>query len=159
MAARTLAAIAFAAALVLAPHLAAADSSGSSTVTTDPNYVAGVSAAKAGKYQEALNDFTRALQANPKDANTLNMLGYTNRKLGNFPASLDYYQKALAIDPKHRGAHEYLGELYLDMKQPDKAQAELKTLDDLCTFGCDEYDDLKKSITAYNAGQRPASGY
>jgi tetratricopeptide (TPR) repeat protein len=160
MRATAFAAAVLAAALVWVPRWADAhDSGGNSSSSDNSNYAAGLKLAKAGQCQNAIPQFNLALQANSKDANALNMLGFCNRKLGNFPASLDDYNKALAIDPKHRGAHEYLGELYLDMKQPDKAQAELKTLDDLCTFGCEEYDDLKKAITAYNSGHRPAGGY
>jgi tetratricopeptide (TPR) repeat protein len=150
---RLIAVLATVAALALVPRLAAADSIGGSwgAPSNSADYAAGLKAAEAGHYQEAVDRFESALKADPKNANTLNELGYCNRKLGNLPVALDYYNRALAIDPKHRGAHEYLGELYLQMNDPAKAQVELKTLDDLCTFGCEEYDDLKKAITAYNA--------
>ena len=66
-------------------------------------------------------------------------------------AALPHYQKALAIDPKHRGAHEYIGEAYLMVGNVTKAKEHLGQLDKLCFFGCNEYSDLKKSISAYEA--------
>jgi tetratricopeptide (TPR) repeat protein len=67
----------------------------------------------------------------------------------NFDIALDYYQQALAIEPDHRGANEYLGELYLQTGQPEKAEERLKVLDEECFFGCDEYDELEAAIEEY----------
>ncbi len=61
------------------------------------------------------------------------------------------YQKALAIKPDHRGANEYIGELYLETGKPAKARERLKVLDSACFFGCEEYDELKAAIAAYEA--------
>jgi len=55
----------------------------------------------------------------------------------------------LAIDPEHRGANEYLGELYLQTNDLAKAKERLNKLDDICYFGCEEFDDLKSAIAAY----------
>ncbi len=63
-----------------------------------------------------------------------------------------YYDQALTIDPKHKGANEYLGELYLKLGQLEKAEAQLARLDDICTFGCEEYDELKAAIETYKTG-------
>ena len=68
--------------------------------------------------------------------------------------ALDAYQKALAIDPEHLGANEYLGELYLQTGDLAKAKERLETLDDVCIFGCDEFDDLKQAIKAYEASHQ-----
>jgi tetratricopeptide (TPR) repeat protein len=102
-------------------------------------------------YSDAIPHLDAALQENPHDADILNYEGYTHRMVGDYTASLDYYNKALAIDPDHKGVHEYLGELYLQTHQPDKAQAELALLTKMCPSGCDEKDTLTESITKYQA--------
>ena len=84
----------------------------------------------------------------PDSADAWNLLGYAHRKLGMKDKALAYYQKVLGIDKEHRGALEYLGELYLETGQPEQAKAMLKRLDDVCFFGCSEYDDLKKALKA-----------
>ena len=101
------------------------------------------------KYQQAITELDQALVDAPDDADLLNLLAYSNRKLGNFDTALDYYLKALKIDPDHRGANEYLGELYLQLGQPEKAEERLSVLDKECFFGCDEYDELKQAIEEY----------
>jgi len=79
------------------------------------------------------------------------MLGYSYRKLGTFDKSLEQYQMALKIDSNHRSAHEYLGELYLDMNQPASAEKQLQVLKKACPFfgKCVEYDDLKVAIAKH----------
>ena len=57
-----------------------------------------------------------------------------------------YYDKALAMDPSHKGALEYQGELFVTLGQIDKAKANLARLNRICLFGCEEYDDLKAAI-------------
>lgn len=65
-----------------------------------------------------------------------------------------HYNEALRIDPKHRGAHEYIGEAYLMIGNPGKAKDHLKALDGLCFFGCAEYTMLKNAIAEYEAKQK-----
>ena len=82
-----------------------------------------------------------------------NLMGYVARKSS--PPDLDgaerYYLEALRIDPRHRGALEYSGELYLIKGDLPRAEAQLATLDKACTFGCEEYTDLKKAVARYKA--------
>lgn len=92
-----------------------------------------------------LADFTRA---NAGNADGFNLLGYSYRHLKRYDESLAAYNKALAIDPRHRGAHEYIGEAYIQLGQLDKAKEHLDALDKLCVFSCEEYRDLKKSYEA-----------
>jgi len=66
-----------------------------------------------------------------------------------FDEALVNYQKALKIEPEHRGANEYLGELHLQMGRLDKALERLKVLDDDCFFGCEEFDELEEAIEIY----------
>jgi len=103
----------------------------------------------AKQYQQAIDQLEKALAKKPKDADLLNLAAYSHRQLGHYETALDLYQKALAIEPRHRGANEYLGELYLKMGDLEKAQGRLAVLDDACFFGCEEYDDLKAAIEKY----------
>jgi tetratricopeptide (TPR) repeat protein len=101
------------------------------------------------KYADAIPYLNRALQERPNNADVLNYLGYTHRMLGDYPGSLDYYQRALARDPDHKGAHEYLGELYLKMNRLADARAQLAELTRLCSDSCEEKDVLTKAIADY----------
>ena len=104
---------------------------------------------KGEKYQQAITELDEALRDAPNDADLLNLVAYSHRKLGHFEIALENYLKALKIDPEHRGANEYLGELYLQLGQPDKAEERLAVLDKECFFGCEEYDELKQAIEEY----------
>ena len=108
-------------------------------------------AIKDGDYSVAIDKLARLHEENPDDADILNLLGYGFRKTGNFDEARGYYLQALAIEPKHRGANEYLGELYLETEQLDKAEERLAVLDKTCWLGCGEYTDLKESIEKYKA--------
>jgi cytochrome c-type biogenesis protein CcmH/NrfG len=92
-----------------------------------------------------------AVARNPQDADAHNLYAYSMRK-GDKPAMdlvFRHYNEALRLDPKHRAAHEYLGEAYLMAGNVPKAKEHLARLDDLCTFGCEEYTKLKKEVAAY----------
>ena len=96
------------------------------------------------------------------DADWNNLMGYSLRKgaTPDFAAAEKFYNEALRIDPKHRGALEYSGELYLQTGDLPKAEQRLAALDKACTFGCEEYSDLKKAIAQYKAGgSTTSSGY
>lgn len=95
----------------------------------------------------------KAIAANPRNADYHNLYAFTTRKGPDPDMSLVFseYAEALRIDPKHRGAHEYLGEAYLQINDLAKAKVHLAALDKLCTFGCEEYSDLKQSIKQYEA--------
>ncbi|HTF94441.1 MAG TPA: tetratricopeptide repeat protein [Verrucomicrobiae bacterium] len=118
-----------------------------------PNLAAGRQAIKAQDFKAAVKSLTKAVQENPQDADAQTMLGYSYRKLGTFDKSLEHYQMALKIDGNHRSAQEYLGELYLDMKQSANAEKQLKALKKACPlFGkCAEYHDLKEAIDLYKS--------
>ncbi len=127
----------------------AAGSSSSSTKSKTDYYEKGVKAVESANYKKAIFLLKKVVADKPKDADAWNYLGFSNRKLKKFDKALSAYQKALAIDPDHRGANEYLGELYLQTDDLPKARKHLEKLDAICTFGCEEYDDLKAAITAY----------
>ena len=98
--------------------------------------------------QKILRD---AVARNPQDADAHNLYAYSIRKGANPSMDLVFrhYNEALRIDPKHRAAHEYLGEAYLMTGNVPKAKEHLAQLDNLCTFGCEEYTKLKKEVAAY----------
>ena len=103
------------------------------------------------KYDMAISELEKALIESPDDADLLNLLAYSQRKTMRFDDALVNYQKALQIKPKHRGANEYLGELYLQLGQLDKAQERLQVLDKACFFGCEEFDELEEAIEIYRS--------
>ena len=70
------------------------------------------------------------------------------RKSGDYPKALTFYKKALDFDAEHKGAHEYLGELYVETGQLPKAREHLAVLERLCPQGCEEREDLAKAIAA-----------
>src|SRR5256884_5957414 len=96
------------------------------------------------------------------DADWNNLMGYSLRKgaTPDFAGAEKFYNEALRIDPRHRGALEYSGELYLQTGDLAKAEQRLAALDKACRFGCSEYSDLKKAIAQYKAGSgTTSSGY
>ncbi len=102
-----------------------------------------------GDYDVAINKLAQLHENDPDDADVLNLLGYGYRKSGDFDQARGYYLQALAVEPKHRGANEYIGELYLETGHLDKAEERLAVLDDDCWLGCEEYTDLKEAIAEY----------
>ena len=126
----------------------------------DPQYGQGVKAIKAGKFAEAITLLDAVVARDSTNADAYNWLAYATRKNGDPAKAIPIYEKALTLDPKHRGAHEYIGEAYLMLGDVAKAKEHLRLLDSLCTFSCSEYRDLKKSIEAYekNGGKsKPAA--
>jgi len=153
---------------VAAPSLtgwAAGSSSGTSSTTstyssstgtvTSPaqQYAAAKKLVDAQQYQEAIPLLDQLVAENPADADSLNLLGFSHRKLGHEDKALGYYKKALAMMPNHLGANEYLGELYLEMKNLPKAEERLAVLQNACS-NCAEYNELKEKVADYKAKQQ-----
>src|SRR6185503_7646019 len=82
-----------------------------------------------------------------------NLMGYSHRKAKtpDYAAAERYYTEALRIDPKHRGALEYSGELYLQLGDLGKAEERLSLLDKACFLPCEEFNDLKKAVVKFKA--------
>lgn len=99
------------------------------------------------RYSDAIGMLKKYLKSEPKSADAYNYLGFSYRKSGNLKEAFKSYDKALALDPRHLGAHEYLGEAYLLNREPDKARAELAKLKGICG-NCEEYRDLDKAVKA-----------
>ena len=128
--------------------------SGAAAKPEDPQYAAAVKAIKANQYAKAIPLLESVIARDGNSADAYNWLGYATRKNGDPAAAVPLYQKALAIDPKHRGAHEYIGEAYLLLDNLAKAKEHLRTLDSLCFFSCAEYRDLKRAVEAYEKSGR-----
>ena len=115
----------------------------------DADYMNGKEQAYDGNYKAAIVYLEKSIENDPKNADAFNMLGYSNRKLGKNEEAFKYYNEALSLDPRHLGTHEYIGRLYLNLSQPEKAQIHLDKLDSICFSVCDEYATLQKAIKDY----------
>ena len=105
---------------------------------------------KKGKLEKANEKYAKAqellIESNdkkPNNVDTLNYLGFTTRKLGDFEKGEKYYLQGLAIDPNHKGINEYLGELYVATKRHNLA---IERLEVLKGCNCEEYEQLKAVI-------------
>ena len=96
------------------------------------------------RYKKALSLLIISNNKTPSQADTLNYLGFTTRKLGDYAGGEKYYLQGLAIEPNHTGINEYLGELYVVTNRIDLAKERLKVLENC---NCKEYDELKEIIT------------
>ena len=131
--------------------------SSSNTKTTTSNYDKAVKLIKFAKkyekkgkidkankrYKKALELLLKSNKKKPKNADILNYLGFTSRKLGDFKKGEKYYLEGLAIEPGHIGINEYLGELYIATNRVDLAKERLEILKGC---NCEEYKELKEII-------------
>jgi len=124
---------------------------GSYAQTQDPVLAQVVEASRAKDWPRAAEILRGALAKSPDNADYHNLYAFALRKGPDPDMKLvfQHYREALRVDPKHRGAHEYIGEAYLMVDDLAKALEHLEVLDRLCFFPCDEYSDLKKAIAEY----------
>ena len=94
-------------------------------------------------YKKALKLLIKSNNEKPNKADTLNYLGFTSRKLGDYETAEKYYLEGLALKPNHNGINEYLGELYVVTKRHNLA---IERLEALKGCDCEEYEDLKAII-------------
>ena len=99
-------------------------------------------------YKKALKLLTKSNLKKPNNADTLNYLGFTTRKLGDYKNGEKYYLQGLALQPNHIGINEYLGELYVQTGRIDEAKKRLKVLEN-CK--CKEFEELKSVISTGNS--------
>ena len=123
------------------------DDSGASS---SDQYVEAQRKVQAMDYDGAIPLLEAVLKKEPGNADALNYLGYSHRKLGDTTKALAYYLQALANEPEHVGANEYLGELYLEMGNLPKAEERLAVLQSVCS-GCMEEAELAEKIAAFKA--------
>jgi tetratricopeptide (TPR) repeat protein len=119
----------------------------------DTRMVDAEKAVKAKEWNKAISLLNRVVADSPRNADAYNYLGYSHRKLGNRDQALAYYNQALNLDANHRGALEYLGELYLDMSDLPKAEEQLGKLSRVCGPRCGEYRDLREQVEKFKSGQ------
>lgn len=112
-------------------------------------HAAGKKAITAKDWNGAIQALTAAARRDGGNADIQNMLGYAYRNSGQLEAAFKHYHLALKLDPRHLGAHEYIGEAYLLANNPAKAEEHLARLRQLCPSACEEYDDLRKKLDQY----------
>ena len=115
----------------------------------DPDFAAGRAAIDARDWPAAIRALSSAALRDTRNADIQNYLGYAYRHTGQMDRAFEHYQRALQLNPRHRGAHEYLGEAYLLVNDLPKAEVHLAALEKICLIPCEEYDDLKKAIAEY----------
>jgi tetratricopeptide (TPR) repeat protein len=98
------------------------------------------------QYADAITVLQRAEAASGPHPDIFNYLGFANRHLRRYDIAIGYYKRALALDPNHIGATEYLGELYLEIGRAAEAKQQLARLDELCPYGCAAREELAKWI-------------
>lgn len=111
-------------------------------------------AIKKQDWKRSLAELNLAVREEPRNADVHNLLGYTYRKQAapNLPKAFEHYKRALSLNPKHKGAHEYIGEAYLMDKNAPEAEKHLAELEKICgNKTCEEYADLAKAIAAFKA--------
>jgi tetratricopeptide (TPR) repeat protein len=116
----------------------------------DPDFAAGKRAIVAGDWNGAVHALTSAGLRDDRNADIQNYLGYAYRRLRQLDPAMRHYQQALTLNPRHRSAHEHLGEAYLVQGDLAKAEEHLTALERICLIPCDEHDDLKRAIAQYN---------
>ena len=149
----TLSFVLLAAALAAAPvRTMAVDSDPSPPVSGD--HAAGKQAIAAKDWDGAIRSLTVAAQRDSRNADIENLLGYAYRNAGQLDAAFKHYERALQLNPRHRGAHEYAGEAYLMANNLAKAEEHLAALKSNCPRVCEERDDLMKSIERYRSAKK-----
>jgi tetratricopeptide (TPR) repeat protein len=106
-------------------------------------------------FKGAITLLTRVLKQEPRNADALNYMGYSHRKLGDHQKAIDFYKQALTVNPDHRGANEYLGEAYLEINDLPKAEERLAHLINVCGQSCKETRELAGAVAAYKTGRKP----
>jgi tetratricopeptide (TPR) repeat protein len=123
---------------------------GADWATLDPDFAAGKRAIVAGDSNGAIKVLTSAGLRDDRNADIQNYLGYAYRRLRRLDEAMRHYQQALKLNPRHRSAHEHLGEAYLVKGDFDKAEEQRAALERICLIPCGEYDDLTRAIAQYN---------
>jgi Flp pilus assembly protein TadD len=145
----------FSAVIVALAPIAAADpyEADPDLANRDDDYAAGKVAVEKKAWAEAARLFQRAAVRHPDHADLQNILGYSYRNLKQYDLAFKHYKRAIELDPRHRGAHEYIGETYLMTQDVAGAQRHLAALKEICLLPCDELKDLERAIAQYRPGK------
>ena len=117
----------------------------------EQDYAAGVKAIEAEKWAEAIRLLSSAALRDTRNADIQNYLGFAYRNTGDLSAAFLHYNRALTLNPRHRGAHEYIGEAYLMVGNRAKAEEHLAALKKICLLPCEEYGHLQKKVAESSA--------
>ncbi len=109
---------------------------------TAKRYAKAVKEIKKGDYKDAIKLLEKVVRKQPKNADAYNLLGFSHRKLEKFDTARKHYARALKLDPNHKGALEYLGELNLQTGDLKGAEALLTRLAAACPGGCEQREYL-----------------
>ena len=120
----------------------------------DADYEAGKAALEKKNWAEAVRYLRQAALRAPDSADLHNYLGFSYRNLNQMDLAFQHYKRAIELNPRHRGAHEYIGEAYLLVNDLPSAEGHLAALRGICLLPCEELVDLEKAITAYRAKER-----
>ena len=121
--------------------------------TRDEDYAAGKRAVENKDWAEAARRFQRAELRNPDNADLQNILGFSYRNLKQYELAFKHYRRAIELDPRHRGAHEYIGEAYLMIGDLAGAEKHLVALNAICLLPCEELTDLERAIAEYRSSR------
>lgn len=121
---------------------------------SDPDYAAGKAAIDKKNWAEAVKRFQQAALRDPDSADLHNYLGFSYRNLKQMDLAFKYYKRSIELNPRHRGAHEYIGEAYLMVNDLSSAEKHLAALRNICLLPCEELDDLDKAVKAYRTRQK-----
>ena len=120
----------------------------------DADYAAGRKALQAREWKTAIARLTKVEIRNPDHADVQNDLGFAYRNLKQYDQAFKHYERALALEPRHRGAHEYIGEAYLEVGDVKNAQRHLEALRAICVLGCEELKDLEEAFRSRGSSPR-----
>jgi len=130
------------------------EETGPTGAPADPDYAAGKNAVEAKDWKLAIALLGKAALRDANNADIQNLLGFAYRNSGDYQRAFAHYEEALRLNPRHRGAHEYIGETYLLVGDLAKAEEHLAALERICLLPCEEYDDLKEKVVEYRARSR-----
>ena len=139
--------------LIILPTAFAAGGGGDDSYSSSPSKPYGYNKAlklvKAQKFAEAIPALLKISASAKEDADVQNLLGFSYRKIKQYDKAAKHYERALNLNPKHKGALEYQGELFLTLKNRAAAEANLEKLKKICWIGCSELDDLEEALENY----------
>ncbi len=125
-----------------------------SAAASDPDYAAGKAAMDKKNWPEAVKRFHQAALRDPESADLHNYLGFSYRNLKQMDLAFKFYKRSIELNPRHRGAHEYIGEAYLMVNDLANAEKHLAALRNICLLPCEELADLEKAVKEYRTRKK-----
>lgn len=141
-------------ALVATPALADPTDEEPESARVDPDYASGKKAIEAKDWATAIKALSSAALRDTRNADIQNYLGFAYRNAGQMAQAFEHYGRALKLNPRHRGAHEYVGEAWLLVGNLPNAEEHVVALRAICLIPCEELEDLEKKVREYRAQPR-----